>query len=245
METRETGSGNARSDARFPAYPRKMGCLTKRCVFVTGATGYLGRPLVERLLERGHAVRALVRKSSSPKPPAACESVTGDALDPATYQSRIQRGDVFVHLVGVAHPSPAKAALFKSIDLASTAAAANAARIAGAARFVYVSVAQPAPVMKDYVEARAAGEAKVRESGLPATILRPWYVLGPGHRWPCFLLPLYGVAWLFPNSRESARRLGLIRRPTMIRALVRSVESERPGVETLDVPALRAAGRAD
>jgi hypothetical protein len=65
-------------------------------------------------------------------------------------------------------------------------------------------------------------------------------VLGPGHRWPLFLLPFYGVAWLIPGSREPARRLGLIRRPTMIRALVRAVESERPGVEVLDVPALRA-----
>jgi uncharacterized protein YbjT (DUF2867 family) len=222
-----------------------MGSLAKRYVFVTGATGYLGRPLVERLLERGHAVRALVRPPSAPRLPVRCEPVIGDALDPASYAARIQRGDVFVHLVGVAHPSPAKAPEFRSIDLASTAGATEAARSAGAARFVYVSVAQPAPVMQEYLEARAAGEAKVRESGLSASILRPWYVLGPGHRWPYLLLPFYGVAWLFPRSRESARRLGLIRRATMIRALVRSVESERPGVEVLDVPALRVAGRAE
>lgn len=217
-----------------------MGNETKRDVFVTGATGYLGRPLVERLLERGHSVRALVRPSSASKLPANAEPVIGDALDPGSYAARIRRGDVFVHLVGVAHPSPAKAAEFKSIDLASVVAAAEAARSAGASRFVYVSVAQPAPVMKDYLSVRAAGEAKVRETGLPASILRPWYVLGPGHRWPLLLLPFYGLAWLFPGTRETARRLGLIRRPTMIRALVRSVESERPGVEVLDVPALRA-----
>ncbi len=213
---------------------------TKRYVFVTGATGYLGRPLVERLLERGHTVRALVRAASASKLPPNVEPVVGDALDASTFASRVQRGDVFVHLVGVAHPSPAKAAEFKSIDLASAVAATTAARSGGASRFVYVSVAQPAPVMKDYIEARAAGEAKVRETGLPASILRPWYVLGPGHRWPYLLLPLYGVAWLLPGIRSSARRLGLIRLPTMIRALVRAVESERPGVDVLDVPALRA-----
>jgi uncharacterized protein YbjT (DUF2867 family) len=222
-----------------------MNDLKKRYVFVTGATGYLGRPLVERLLERGHSVRALVRTASASKLPPNVEPVVGDALDAATYASRVRRDDVFVHLVGVAHPSPAKAAEFKSIDLASVVAATEAARGAGAARFVYVSVAQPAPVMKDYIEVRKVGEAKVRETGLPATILRPWYVLGPGHRWPLLLLPFYGAAWLFPGSRESARRLGLIRLPTMIRALVHAVESERPGVEVLDVPALRAAGRSD
>jgi uncharacterized protein YbjT (DUF2867 family) len=150
-------------------------------------------------------------------------------------------GDVFVHLVGVAHPSPAKAAEFRSIDLSSVEAATLNARAVGAGRFVYVSVAQPAPVMKDYVEARAAGELKVRESGLPASILRPWYVLGPGHRWPYLLIPFYWLAWLFPPSREGARRLGLVRRSQMIAALVRAVENDRPGVEIVDVPAIRAA----
>ena len=217
-----------------------MSNATKRYVFVTGATGYLGRPLVDRLLERGHAVRALVRSASASKLPPNAEPVIGDALDSASYAPRLQRGDVFVHLVGVAHPSPSKAAEFKSIDLASIVAATEAAQKAGASRFVYVSVAQPAPVMKDYLEVRAAGEAKVRETGIPASILRPWYVLGPGHRWPLLLLPFYGLAWLLPKSRETARRLGLIRLPTMIRALVRSVESDRPGVEVLDVTALRA-----
>jgi len=38
-------------------------------VFITGATGYLGRPLVGRLLERGHHVRALVRPDSRGKLP--------------------------------------------------------------------------------------------------------------------------------------------------------------------------------
>src|SRR6185295_10496311 len=150
-------------------------------------------------------------------------------------------GDVFVQLVGVAHPSPAKAAEFKAIDLASVLAAVTNAKAAPASRFVYVSVAQPAPVMKEYVEVRAAGEAAIRESGLPASFLRPWYVLGPGHRWPYFLIPFYGLARLWPGSREAAIRLGLVRRAQMIRALVRSVESDQPGVEILDVPAIRAS----
>jgi len=212
-----------------------------RSVFVTGATGYLGRPLVETLVQRGHSVRALVRASSAPKLPAAVQPVIGDALVPASYSGQVRQGDVFVHLVGVAHPSPSKAAEFRSIDLSSVEAATLNARAVGAGRFVYVSVAQPAPVMKDYVEARAAGEAKVRETGLPASILRPWYVLGPGHRWPYLLIPFYWAARIFPPTRAGAKRLGLLRRSQMIAALVRAVESENPGVEIIDVPAIRAA----
>lgn len=214
--------------------------MARQSVFITGATGYLGLPLVEALLERGHEVRALVRAASLGKLPRGVQGIVGDALDAASYAGRVKPGDVFVQLVGVAHPSPSKAALFKSIDLASVMAAVTNAKAAPAGRFVYVSVAQPAPMMQDYIAVRAAGEAAIRESGLPATFLRPWYVLGPGHRWPYFLVPFYALARLWPGSRESAIRLGLVRRDQMIRALVRSVECDQPGVEILDVPAIRA-----
>ena len=50
-----------------------------------------------------------------------------------------------VHLVGTPHPGPAKAAEFRRVDLPSVAAPVAAARDRGAAHFVYVSVAQPAP----------------------------------------------------------------------------------------------------
>lgn len=213
----------------------------KRSVFVTGATGYLGRPLVEMLAARGHAVRALVRASSAGKLPPGVEPVVGDALIAASYATQVRAGDVFVQLVGVAHPSPSKAAEFQAVDLASVVAATENAAKARAGRFVYVSVAHPAPMMKDYIEVRRAGEAKVRETGLPATILRPWYVLGPGHRWPFLLIPFYWAASLVPAWRAGARRLGLVRRPQMLAALVQAVESDAPGVEIVDVPAIRRA----
>lgn len=49
----------------------------------------------------------------------------------------------------------------------------------GVRHIVYVSVAQPAPVMRAYVDARREGEACVRDTGIAATIVRPWYILGP------------------------------------------------------------------
>jgi len=45
--------------------------------------------------------------------------------------------------------------------------------------------------MKAYIAVREECEEIIQESGLNATILRPWYVLGPGHRWPYMLLPMY------------------------------------------------------
>jgi uncharacterized protein YbjT (DUF2867 family) len=148
--------------------------------------------------------------------------------------------EAFVHLVGVAHPSPAKASEFRTVDLASVRAAVVAARTAGVAHFIYVSVAHPAPVMKAYIAARCEGEALIQASGLNATILRPWYVLGPGHRWPLALEPLYWLAERFPKTGESARRLGLVTIDQMITALAWTVENPPAGVRVMEVPAIRA-----
>ena len=52
----------------------------RRSVFITGGSGYLGRPLISMLLERGHDVRALVRQGSEKKLPPGCTPVFGDAL---------------------------------------------------------------------------------------------------------------------------------------------------------------------
>src|SRR5438132_1152136 len=82
----------------------------------------------------------------------------------------------------------------------------------------------PAPVTRAYLAARADAERVLADSGLPHTIVRPWYVLGPGHYWPYLLLPMYWLLELLPATRESARRLGLVTLPQMVAALVDAVE---------------------
>ena len=214
----------------------------KHCVFVTGGTGYVGRPLITRLLERGHEVRALVRPGSEAKLPTGCQPVFGDALDGSSYAGHIKPSDTFVQLVGVAHPNPRKAAEFRSIDLASGRGAIEAAGAAGVQHFVYVSVAHPAPVMKAYIQVRSECEATIRQSGMNATILRPWYVLGPGHRWPYLLLPMYKIMEWLPATRPGAIRLGLVTLEQMCQALVHAVETPPQGVRIVEVAQIRDPG---
>jgi uncharacterized protein YbjT (DUF2867 family) len=209
-------------------------------VFVTGGTGYMGERLIAALLSRGHRVRALSRKSSAGKIPSGAVPVIGDALDAKSFAASLRPGDTLVHLVGTPHPNPKKAAEFNRVDLASIIASVDAGRQAGIAHLVYVSVAQPAPVMHAYVAARAAGEAAIVASGIPATILRPWYVVGPGHRWALALLPLYGIARLLPATREGAERLGLVSLEQMVTSLVAAVESPpESSVRYVKVPDIR------
>ena len=210
------------------------------CVFVTGGTGYVGRPLIEQLLTRGHQVRALVRPGSEKKLPQGCQAIPGDALDGKSYTSKIAPADTFVQLVGVSHPNPSKAAEFRSVDLASGQSAVDAAKNAGVRHFVYVSVAHPAPIMKTYIEVRSQCEALIRQSGMDATILRPWYVLGPGHRWPYFLIPIYKLMQLFPSTRAGATRLGLVTLNQMVQSLVQAIENPAQGVRVVEVPEIRS-----
>jgi uncharacterized protein YbjT (DUF2867 family) len=213
----------------------------KRDVFVTGGTGYLGRPLIEALLARGHTVRALTREISTGSLPAGTVVIKGNALDPEEWMGRVAPADTFVHLIGTPHPNPSKAAQFQAVDLTSIRAAVQAATSAGVRHFVYVSVAHPAPVMHAFIEVRKQGEALVRGTGLAATILRPWYVLGPGHRWAHLLQPLYALARLIPSMRAGAERLALLPRRAVIDTLVRSIESPPDGVRVIEAPEIRAA----
>jgi len=233
--------GSTRRAAHFERQAALVS-MTHRSVFVTGATGYMGRSLIPALLARGHSVRALARESSAHRVFPGAETVVGNALAPATFAGAIAPADTLVHLIGTPHPSPAKAASFQAVDLPSVDAALTAALTAGVQHFVYVSVAQPAPVMRAYIAVRQAGEARIRSSGIAATILRPWYVLGPGHRWPYFLVPCYAIFELLPPTREWARRLGLVTLQQMVRAMVASIERGPEGVRMIDVPGIRAAG---
>jgi len=211
-----------------------------RKIFMTGGTGYMGNGLVPLLLKRGHQVRALVRKGSRGKLPGGAEVINGDALKPDSYTGQVHGADTFVHLIGVPHPSPAKASQFRKIDLLSAQVAVKAAREAGVRHFIYLSVAHPAPMMKAYIAVRSECEEMIRTSGLNATFLRPWYVLGPGHRWPYALLPFYWICEKLPATREGAQRLGLVTLQQMLNALVWAVENPVEDIRILEVPEIRS-----
>jgi uncharacterized protein YbjT (DUF2867 family) len=214
-----------------------------RSVLITGATGYMGSRLAGRLVARGHRVSGIARETSRRKLPPGCEPIIANVLDAETWKRHVRPDQTIVHLVGTPHPSPAKAREFVEIDLRSVKEAVTAARFAGAQHFVYVSVAHPAPAMQAYIEVRSQCEGIIRDAGLAVTVLRPWYVLGPGHWWPVALIPFYKIAELIPASAESARRLGLVTIGDMLAALVDAVEHPAADTRILDVPAIRDCGR--
>jgi uncharacterized protein YbjT (DUF2867 family) len=209
-------------------------------ILITGGTGYIGNPLIRRLSEGVHSIRALVRPGSEHRLPAnCCEPVIGNALEPSSYADHIHPARTFIQLVGVSHPSPAKAAEFQSVDRTAGLGAIATARAAGIQHFIYLSVAQPAPMMKSYIAVRAECEAALLNSGMNCTIVRPWYVLGPGHRWPYVLLPMYWLCERIPSTRGGARRLGLVTLDQMVSVLLSAVENPSIGARFVDVTQIR------
>ena len=179
-------------------------------ILVTGGTGYIGRSLIPPLTARGHRVRVLAREESVDRVPAGATTVIGDALNDESVASALRTGDTLIHLVGTPHPTPSKADQFEKVDLVSIRASVNAASRVRIDHLVYVSVAHPAPIMQAYLWVRTLGETMIREAGITSTILRPWYVLGPGRQWPKLILPFYKLAEWFPGTQATAERLGLV-----------------------------------
>jgi len=213
-------------------------------ILISGATGFLGRALAVALMRRNHVVRALVRPGSESKAPGGSEVALGDALDAGSVCGVARGCGTLCHLVGTPHPASWKQREFEQVDRASLFASVQAAQAAGIRHLVYVSVAHPAPMMRGYIAIRRECEARIDDCGIPATILRPWYVLGPGHRWPIVLQPFYQLAEAVPLTREAAARLGLVTHAQMIGALVWATENPPEGRRVLSVPEIRTIGAA-
>jgi uncharacterized protein YbjT (DUF2867 family) len=216
--------------------------MARPSVVITGGTGYIGRRLIPILVERGFHVRAIVRRGSESKIASGAQIVIGDVRSRASIASHLLPGSIVVQLVGTPKPSPAKAAEFEALDYVSAHECIEAAKAVGVRHFVYVSVAQPAPIMRAYVDVRRRVEEEIVASRIPHTILRPWYVLGPGHRWPYLLIPMYWMFRAIPSTRDSAARLGLVTLRQMLETLAWSIETAGNDSRTLNAADIRRIG---
>lgn len=141
---------------------------------LTGATGFVGRHLLDQALAAGHHVRALTRR---PQPPRTGVTwVEGDlrAPGPLAYGA-----DALIHVAGVVN-APDRAG-FAAGNIEGTRAILGAAQAAGVGRFVHVSsLAAREPGLSLYGWSKADAERLVEASPLGWSIVRPPAVFGPG-----------------------------------------------------------------
>ncbi|WP_316232290.1 NmrA/HSCARG family protein [Bradyrhizobium sp. SZCCHNR1051] len=136
-------------------------------ILVTGATGTVGRHVVDQLVKRGADVRALVRDPAKARFPAGVAVAQGDLLDIDSLRSAFS-GVSTLFLLNAVAPDEFTQALV----------ALNVAREAGIARIVYLSVIHSdVYVNVPHFAGKFAVERMIEQMGLNATILRPAYFM--------------------------------------------------------------------
>lgn len=167
-------------------------------VFLTGATGFVGGHVVDRLLARGDSVTALVRSPARGAGLAArgVRLVAGDLHDLPALHAGVERADAVLHIAALT--GAVDEAEFLSANRDGTANVLTAAALAPQRpRLVYVSsMAAGGPARRGapkreagddhpvtmYGRSKLAGEVVLRASPHPTVILRPPSVYGPRDR---------------------------------------------------------------
>ena len=181
---------------------------------VTGATGFIGSRLIERLAGSEHNCRALTRRPMSLRPNVTW--VEGALDRPDTLAALVEGADAVIHVAGLLHGRTA--AQFDAVNVAGTAAMIDASRAAGVRRFVHLSsLAARHPDISLYGASKARSEDVVSPSGLDYAIVRPPAVYGPGDR---ETLDLFRMAKLGIVFLPSDGRLSLIHVDDLIELLL-------------------------
>lgn len=155
-------------------------------VFVSGATGFVGRYVVRELVSRGFLPVCLVRDKSKfasvfrNLTPGSYEVVVGDVFDNAALAEAVRGCDAAIHLVGIITESPMQGQTFKRIHTEATQRVVDACKLAGVPRYVHMSaLGTRANAISEYHRTKWAAECYVRDSGLAWTIFRPSLIHGP------------------------------------------------------------------
>lgn len=157
--------------------------MSTRRIFVTGATGFVGRAVIPALRAHGYAVRCLVRRGSEPdlRGMEAIERVEGDVLSPDTLVRDMAGCDTVVHLVGIIREEPASHSTFERIHTQGTVNVLAAAAATGVRRYLHMSALGTRPGARArYHQSKWAAEEAVRAGPIPWTIFRPSIIYGPG-----------------------------------------------------------------
>lgn len=182
-----------------------MATDARGCVAVTGATGFLGRHLVNALARDGWRPRVLVRRDPIHTlwRDIEFEVVTGDLRTPGALHRLCQGADVVIHVAGLIKAPNLDA--FNRVNQDGARAAAAAAKAAGARIILVSSLAAREPTLSNYAASKRAGEDSVREIAPDALIVRPPAIYGPGDTETLGLFKLAAESPVLPVLSPASR----------------------------------------
>ncbi len=216
-------------------------------VLVTGASGFIGRALCAQLLEEGHDVAALVRRAGSQ--PTGTRPLSGDLGDGARLRELVfgERPECVVHLAAEIASQRSERKL-REVNVRGTASLLDACTALAAAersagpRFVFASTVvtgdprgellteeKPLLVQTPYGRSKQEGERLVLESGLPAIVIRPSHVYGPGGWYESELIAHLRQPGRFAVIGTGENLWDVVHLDDVVSALVLAAERAAPG----------------
>ncbi|WP_261538878.1 SDR family oxidoreductase [Burkholderia multivorans] len=236
--TEETARRQGASAASQSAPARQIAPPAE--ILVVGATGSIGRLVVEEALREGYRVRALVRDRARAESllPAQATLIVGDVTQPQTLSAAVDgvAGVVFTHGGGAGE---AQAVDYGGVRNILFALEGRPARIA---LMTAIGVTRPIDAGRLAVETRGwkrRSERLLRASGLPYTIVRPgWFDYNEANQ--------HRLVFLQGDRRQSGTpRDGVIARRQIAQVLVASLSSAAADRKTLELVAEQGTAQTD
>ena len=151
-------------------------------ILVTGASGYIGRHVLNRLAGDGRPLRAMIRSRSSAHIPGGVEVVGADLTRPESLREAVSGIEVIVHCAAVtADRKEPRSGFYEAVNRVGTENLVSAAREARVRRLVVMSGLGTVEAPRGtYMASRRGLEYAVRSCGIPYVIFQPSVMFGDG-----------------------------------------------------------------
>lgn len=178
-----------------------------RHVVVLGGSGFVGRHLVPRLLQRGNRVTVLTRRLDARVRAAVPREASlreGDVYDGAFLRDCLADAHAVVNLTGILNERGDDGRGFERVYVGLVDALIEAMRAAGVRRLLQMSALRAGEGESRYLQARGRAERRVERSGLDWTLFRSSVIAGPGDGLFCRFAALLRFTPVLPVARAEA-----------------------------------------
>jgi uncharacterized protein YbjT (DUF2867 family) len=198
--------------------------MTDRIVVVFGGTGFLGRRVVQHLVDHGFTVRVATRHLPEHAPRR--HFVRADINDRHAVETAMVGVYAVVNAVSLYVERGSRT--FRSVHVEAAALVASCARQAGIARLVHLSGIGADPGSRSrYIRARGEGEAAVRAEFANAAIVRPAVMFGPNDAFLTSLAGLLRRLPVFPMFGDGSTKLQPAHVDDVAEAIARMLDPSR------------------